>query len=228
MTAADFEQVLAAYRSAARGAREMGCDALEIHGAHGYLLDSFLSPVDNRRTDEYGGSMKNRMRFPLEVVRTIRSVVGPDFPIIYRFSQWKVNDYRELKFRTPADLEVWVTALRKAGVDILHVSTRDVADPGFEAEGPRTLAAWTRTLSGLPVIGVGKVSVTLPMDQAYGEEKDVIRDPAPALDLVERGEIDLLAVGRALIPNVEWVRLVREGRWRDLVPFNKSQLKVLH
>lgn len=227
MKADDFDQVLRAFHSAARGARDIGCDALEIHGAHGYLLDSFLSPVNNLRTDTYGGTFQNRMRFPLEVVHTVRKAVGPDFPVIYRFSQWKVDDYRELKFKNSADLKTWVTALREAGVDILHVSTRDVTEPGFQTEGPRTLAGWSKRLSGLPVIGVGKVSLTLPMDRTYGEERGVVQDPSSALDLVEQEEIDLLAVGRALIPNPDWTRLVREGRWRDLVPFDKKQLETL-
>jgi 2,4-dienoyl-CoA reductase-like NADH-dependent reductase (Old Yellow Enzyme family) len=227
MERADFEQVLGAYRHAARSAAEIGCDALEIHGAHGYLLDSFLSPVNNLRTDEYGGSAENRMRFPLEVVRAVRREVGPAFPVIYRFSQWKVDDHREIKFHQPADLDLLVRALGAAGVDILHVSTRDALDPGFPDQGPLTLAGWTRRLSGLPVIAVGKVSVTLPMDRSYGGAADVVTDPGPALDLLERGEADLLAVGRALIANPDWVEVVRSGRWRDLKPYHVGLLDSL-
>ncbi len=228
MDAADFTQVMDAYRRAARGSVEIGSDAVEIHGAHGYLLDSFLSPVNNQRSDEYGGSTEARMRFPLEVTRAVREEVGPGFPIIYRFSQWKMDDYRELKFRTSEELGVWVHALKDAGVDILHVSTRDATDPGFEDEGPMTLAGWSRKLSGLPTIAVGKVSVTLGMDEAYGETKDRIVDPQPWIDLVERDEVDLLAVGRALIANPDWVPKVRSGNWSELATFDKSQLQELH
>lgn len=228
MTPRDFDQVLGAYRDAARAARALGCDAVEIHGAHGYLLDSFLSPVDNLREDEYGGSFENRMRFPLGVARAVRAEVGPGFPVIYRFSQWKVDDYRELKFREPEELGGWVCSLREAGVDILHVSTRSALDPGFEDRGPTTLAGWSRELSGLPVIAVGKVSLALSMDKAYGTEPDAVSDPAPYLDLVERGEADLLAVGRALIANPDWVPLVRAGRWRELKPWSKGLLTELY
>lgn len=227
MTADDFAQTLDAYRNAARGAIAMNADALEIHGAHGYLLDSFLSPVNNRRTDEYGGTMENRMRFPLEVVRAVREVVGPEFPILYRFSQWQVDDYRELKFPTPEEMAPWVVALREASVDILHVSTRDATEPGWEERGARTLAGWARELSGLPTIAVGKVSVTLGMDESYGVRPSEIVDPAPWIDLVERGEVDLLAVGRALIANADWTSLVRAGRWRDLAPYHKDMLQTL-
>ncbi|MHC4831120.1 MAG: oxidoreductase, partial [Planctomycetota bacterium] len=183
MEAADFEQVLAAYAAAAENSKAIGCDALEIHGAHGYLLDSFLSPKTNERTDTYGGSPKARMQFPLEVIRAVREAVGPSFPVIYRFSQWRLGDYDELKFKAPEDLAAWVQASLEAGVDILHVSTRDATAPGFPElegeDGQRTLAGWTRKLGGAPVIAVGKVTTTLTMDQAYGETSDTITDPAP-------------------------------------------------
>ncbi|MEZ4651188.1 MAG: 12-oxophytodienoate reductase [Candidatus Eisenbacteria bacterium] len=223
----DFEQVLGAFRNAARGALHMGADGLEIHGAHGYLLDSFLSPVNNQRVDEYGGSFENRMRFPLEVVRAIRNVVGPEFPVLYRFSQWKMDDYREQKFQNPEDLGRWVTALAEAGVDILHASTRDARDPAFDGHGPLTLAGWSEKLSGLPTIAVGKVSVTLGMDESYGALPSQVVDPAPWLDLVERGECSLLAVGRALIANPDWAAQVRSGGWRSLIPYDKEMLKTL-
>ncbi len=139
-----------------------------------------------------------------------------------------MDDLESLKFKTPAELEVWVNALKDAGVDILHVSTRAATEAGFPAVDPTlTLAGWARKLSGLPVMAVGKVSVTLAMDEAYGEQADVVADPRPALDLVESGEVDLLAVGRALIPNPQWVPTVREGKWRELTPFSKAHLDTL-
>ena len=222
MEAADFAQVLEAYRFAAAASKEIGCDAVEIHGAHGYLLDSFLSAKDNRRTDAYGGSADNRMRFPLEVVRAVRGAVGEGFPVIYRFSQWKVDDYEALKFRSPDDLEPWVTALRDAGVDILHVSTRDCTDPAFE-DGDRTLVGWTKELSGLPTIAVGRVGIT----HTTGLGKADIADPAPGIALLESGECDLLAVGRGLIANPDWVAKVRAGRWRELHPYTPELLTEL-
>ena len=222
-----MDAVIATFARCARAAREIGADALEVHGAHGYLLDAFLDPTVNRRNDGYGGTLENRMRFPLEVLRAVRAAAGPGFPVIYRWSQWENAPGEARKFREPPDLEVWVRALREAGADLLHVSVRDATSPGFPARGARTLAGWTRDLSGLPVIAVGKVSLTLPMDLAYGEFPDTVVDPAPALDLVERGEADLLAVGRALIPNPDWVPLVRSGRWRGLKPFHRSVLESL-
>lgn len=221
----DFAQVLEAYRRAAVAAREIGCDALEIHGAHGYLLDSFLSPKRNRRQDRYGGDAEGRMRFPLEVLRTAREAAGPDMPILYRFSQWRIEDYQERKWAEPEDLGVWVRALAEAGADVLHVSTRDATAPGFEDPGATTLSGWARRLSGLPTMAVGKVSVTEPF---FGEEEAPrVRDPGPALALLESGEADLLAVGRALIANPDWVEVVRDGDWRELRPYDRAMLDTL-
>jgi 2,4-dienoyl-CoA reductase-like NADH-dependent reductase (Old Yellow Enzyme family) len=227
MVKEDFTQILEAYQSAAQAAQQVGCDALEIHGAHGYLLDSFLHPATNPRDDEYGGTVENRMRFPLEVVRIVHDAVGPDFPVIYRFSQWMTEDRSQWKFRKPDDLGVWVQALREAGVSILHVSTLDAVAPGFPETGEKTLAGWSRELSGLPVISVGRVSLNLTMDKAYGEDRDVVTDPDPAIQLVNRGEVDLLAVGRALIANPDWVPKVRSSLWRELTPFHKNLLQEL-
>jgi 2,4-dienoyl-CoA reductase-like NADH-dependent reductase (Old Yellow Enzyme family) len=141
-----------------------------------------------------------------------------------------MDDYRELKFREPEQLRDWVLALRENGVDILHVSTRAATDAAFpeDPEHPEwSLATWARHFSGLPTIAVGKVSVTLGMDEAYGETPDATADPAPAIALVDRGEVDLLAVGRALIANPDWVKIVRDGSWRDLEPFHKGMLRTL-
>lgn len=228
MTDADFRQVLTAFADAARHARAIHCDALEIHGAHGYLLDSFLDASTNHRTDEYCGSLENRARFPLAVVRCVREAVGSDFPIIFRFSQWRIDDFESIKFKSADELEWWVNALEEAGVDILHVSARTATAAGFpEIDPTLTLAGWSRKLSGLPVIAVGKVSVTLGMDEAFGDAVDVVADPGPALDLIESAEVDLVAVGRALIPNPNWVPIVRDEGWRQLRPFDKAQLETL-
>ena len=228
MTDADFKQVTEAFVHAACAAKDIGCDAIELHGAHGYLLDSFVSPVNNQRSDKYGGSLENRMRFPCEVLAAVRKAVGAEFPIIYRFSQWKVDDFAEIKFSSSAELTLWTNALKESGADILHVSTRSAVDVAFPNEDSElTLAGWSKRLSGLPVIAVGKISVTLTMDQAYGEQQDAVSDPTDAFKLIESGEADLLAVGRALIANPDWVKTVRDKNWRELTPFNKSMLADL-
>ena len=236
MTEADMDEVVAIFENAARLSIAAGFDSMEIHGAHGYLLDSFLSPASNQRTDDYGGSFENRMRFPLRVVRGVRKVIdetaGREYPLMIRFSQWRMEDYSAYAYPDPDHLERWVLALKDAGVDILHVSTRDATDPGFPhlfdtdtEDGRRTLAGWTRKLSGgMPTVAVGRVSVSASMDEGAAVQTT---DPAPAAELIQRGEADMIAVGRSLIANPRWCNTVREGRWNELVPYTREMLETL-
>lgn len=236
MTEADMDEVVAIFENAARLSIAAGFDSMEIHGAHGYLLDSFLSPASNQRTDDYGGSFENRMRFPLRVVRAVRKVIdetaGREYPLMIRFSQWRMEDYSAYAYPDPEHLERWVRELNTAGVDILHVSTRDATDPGFPhlfdtdtEDGRRTLAGWTRKLSGgMPTVAVGRVSVSASMDEGAAVQTT---DPAPAAELISRGEADMIAVGRSLIANPRWCNTVREGRWNELVPYTREMLETL-
>mgnify|MGYP000358604361 FL=1 len=118
MDADDIEGMVGAYVQAARRAVEAGFDAVEIHGAHGYLINQFMSPLTNRREDAYGGSFENRMRFPLEVLRAVRKQVGPGFPILFRYSM-------EEFMPGGIDMEQAVRIARVMadnGVDMLNVS----------------------------------------------------------------------------------------------------------
>jgi len=221
----DFAQVLEAYRHAAAASAAIGCDAVEIHGAHGYLLDSFLDERLNSRDDGWGGDATRRMAFPLAVARAVRTAIGQATPLIYRFSQWRTDDYQSSKWRSPSDLAIWVEALRTAGVDVLHVSTRRATDVAFEEHPQRTLAGWTRRLSSLPTIAVGSVGL-----HRAGQGPDapfVVADPSPELALLARGEADMLAVGRMLIANPTWPHLVRDGVEEQLVPYDTQMLATL-
>jgi 2,4-dienoyl-CoA reductase-like NADH-dependent reductase (Old Yellow Enzyme family) len=227
MTRSDMERTADEIAHAAVLAEGAGFDAIEIHGAHGYLLDSFLSPVANRRTDGFGGGFRNRARFPLMVIERVREAVSRDYCVMLRFSQWRVEDYTALAFQSPATLREWCGMVREAGVDILHVSTRDCTDAAFPDDpsvAGRTLAGLTREYSGLPTVAVGRVGVSNSMGDGGLAE---VRDPTPAAELVERGEADLVAVGRGLIANPDWAAKVRAGAWDTLLPFDKSQLETL-
>jgi 2,4-dienoyl-CoA reductase-like NADH-dependent reductase (Old Yellow Enzyme family) len=220
MNERDMLAVRDAFVATAERAMGAGFDAVEIHGAHGYLLDSFVAPDANHRRDAFGGSLANRMRFPLEVVRAVREALGPDAPILYRFSQWKVDDAAAISFPDPDALAQCLGGLRDAGVSILHASTQDATAPAFDGS-PRTLSGWTRSISGLPTVAVGAVTLRGGLDEAE------VVDPAPAAALVADGEADLVAVGRALIPNPDWCEKVRDGRWRELRPYDRSVLGSL-
>ena len=227
LTPEGIAKIVARWAECAAAAQAIGCDAVEIHGAHGYLLDSFLDPEINTREDAYGGDEVGRRRFVSEVVRAVRAAVKPEFPIILRLSQWRMDGYEATKFPDNAALARCLQALRADGVDIFHLSTRYATDAAFPAEHPsRTLAGWARRATDAPVIAVGGVTVTQAMDETRVGTAQV-SDPNSAMTLVAAGETDLLAVGRALIANPDWVPRVRAGEWGRLQPYNHRLLSRL-
>lgn len=213
MSKADIQEVIAAFAQAARDAQAIGMDGVEIHGAHGYLIDQFFWEGSNQRDDEYGGSLANRSRFAVELVRAVRAAVGADFPIIFRFSQWKQQDYSARLVETPEGLREFLAPLVEAGVDIFHCSTRRFWIPEFEGS-ELNLAGWTRELTGKPTITVGNVGLDGSEFLQFFGKTDEVAQPASIDGLVERldkGEFDLVAVGRALLVDPEWAVKVREG-----------------
>ncbi|WP_144126740.1 12-oxophytodienoate reductase [Catellatospora sichuanensis] len=216
MTAADVDTTLAAYAEAARVAVRAGFDAIEIHAAHGYLLDEFLWPRTNRRTDRYGGSAAGRARFPAEVIRAVRSAVPADLPVIVRFSQFKERDFDARIADSPAELAVILEAFAAAGATVLHASQRRFWQPLF-AGSPLNVAGWAKHITGLPAITVGGVGLT----------RDFLEPGRPdsVTGLVERvtaGEFDLVALGRVLLGNPDWVTLAAEGRIDRIQDFRKE------
>ena len=161
-TIAQLEETVEDFARAAVFAKAAGFDGVDLHGAHGYLLDQFHWPVTNRRTDAYGGDMAGRVRLSAEIAAAVRAAVGPEFPVDFRFSQWKGNDFDARIAESPKELEAFLTPLVEAGVSMFHASTRRYWMPAFDGSG-RTLAGWTRHLSGRPVIGIGSVGVGGPV-----------------------------------------------------------------
>ncbi len=221
LTAEDIDGLVSSYASAARFAHDVGFDGLELHGAHGYLLDQFLWRNTNRRTDSWG----EPTAFPTAVVRAVRDAVGPDFPIIYRFSQWKSDQYDAQIAGSPGKLGEIVTALTDAGVDILHPSTRRFSDPAFpEADPELTLAGWTRKLSSVPTITVGSVG----LDHVFADRAGVGSTAAAAtgIDSLEEGfgdeHFDLVAIGRALLSDPDWVNKHAQRRSDEIVGYDSS------
>jgi 2,4-dienoyl-CoA reductase-like NADH-dependent reductase (Old Yellow Enzyme family) len=225
-TVAQLAAVTAAYARAAAAAKDAGFAGVELHGAHGYLLDEFHWPVTNQRTDAYGGGIAGRVRLSAEVAAAVREATGPDFPIAFRFSQWKGGFYDTRIAEDPAELEAFLTPLADAGVTIFHASTRRYWLPAFEGSS-RTLAGWTRELTGLPVIAVGSVGVAAPF-LGVSEDGKTTASPQPSLtlaplvDLLQRGEFDLVALGRAVLADPGWAAKVADGRLAEIRPYDKS------
>jgi 2,4-dienoyl-CoA reductase-like NADH-dependent reductase (Old Yellow Enzyme family) len=228
MTQQDIKDVIGAFAQAAADAKAIGMDGVEIHGAHGYIIDQFFWDGSNQRTDEYGGDLAQRSRFAIELIEAVRAAVGPDFPIIFRFSQWKQQDYTARLALTPEALGAFLKPLSDAGVDIFHCSTRRFWEPEFEGSD-LNLAGWTRKLTGKPTITVGSVGLDGEFLQ-FMVNTDKVAQPASLENLLKRlgdDEFDLVAVGRALLVDPDWAVKVREGREGDILPFSRDALMSL-
>ncbi|MFK8329677.1 NADH:flavin oxidoreductase [Pseudomonas sp. BJa5] len=228
MSRDDIREVIAAFAQAARDAQAIGMDGVEIHGAHGYLIDQFFWASSNQRTDEYGGDLAARSRFAIELVQAVRAAVGPDFPIIFRFSQWKQQDYTARLVTSAQALGEFLQPLADAGVDIFHCSTRRFWEPEFEGS-ELNLAGWTRQLTGKPTITVGSVGLDGEFLQ-FMVVTDKVAQPASLENLLTRlnnDEFDLVAVGRALLVDPDWAAKVRDGREQDILPFSRDALTTL-
>lgn len=202
MTIGEIHEVIAAFGAAAVRAREAGFDAVEIHGAHGYLLTQFLSALSNQRRDEYGGDLEHRSRFMIEVVREVRRRVGNDFPLSVRLS---VEECIKGGY-TFEDIRPILPRLVEAGADLLHASLGTHGSPGgitsapFEYEPGFNVwrAKKLKEAVRVPVIAVGRFT-----------------DAALADAVIARGEADLVAFGRQFLADPDFLVKTREGRPED-------------
>ena len=223
----EIADIIDSFRRAAADSRAVGFDGVEVHGAHGYILDQFLWEPLNRRDDDYGGDAVQRGRFAAELIAAMRAEVGEGFPIILRISQWKQQDYGARLAETPEQLAAIFRPIADAGVDIFHCSQRRYWEPEFPGS-PLNIAGWVKQLLGKPVITVGSVGLAGPMStRVVGEAAEVSADLVPLAAGIERGDYDLVAVGRALLADPEWVEKVRAGRLDALRPFGKADLERL-
>ena len=204
MTLEDIQEIIDAFGNAALRAREAGFDAVEVHGAHGYLLTQFLSQISNQRQDEYGGSFAARARFVTEIISDIRQKVGDDFPILLRISaeEFIKNGY------TVEDVIGIIPELVKAGVDVIHASIGTHGSPGgitsASAEHDTGFNVWRAkeikaASGGMPVIAVGRFN-----------------DPRAADDVIARGDADFVAFGRQQLCDPDYLIKAKENRYEDI------------
>ncbi len=228
MSQEDIADSVAAWARAARDAKRLGYDTIELHGAHGYLIDQFFWDGTNERTDRYGGaSLGQRSRYAAEVVSAIRQAVGPDYPIILRVSQWKQQDLKARLARTPGQMSDWLMPLVEAGVDVLHCSQRRFWTPEFpEIDGEEGLnfAGWAKKLTGATTISVGSVGLSGDFINVFQGEHSTPTSIDGLIRRMEREEFDLIAVGRALITDPDWAIKVRTGDQQRLKPFATAAL----
>ncbi len=202
MTEGEIAEVIDAFARSARLAVEAGFDGVNLHGGHGYLLDSFVWADTNRRDDRWGGELAARTRFPAAVVAAVREAIGPDVALFYRFSQHTQQDYSVRKASTPDELGTYLGALADAGVDVFDASTRRFSDPAFpdlddDDDAALTLAGWARRLTGLPTSAVGGVGIATSLrEQRAGAPVGPADNIDRVVELMDRGEFDLISVGR--------------------------------
>ncbi len=188
MSRTEIREVVLAFKNAARRVKEAGFDAVEVHSAHGYLLNQFLSPLTNKRMDEYGGDIANRIRIHLQVIEAVRSEVGPDFPVQVRLG---ASDYTE-GGTTIEHSQSASRAFEKSGVDIIHISGGFVGytPPGLTGQGYfAPLSEAIKSVVSIPVILTGGITEIEAAEKLLAENK-----------------ADLIGVGRAVLQDSNWAK----------------------
>ena len=224
MTDSEIADVIAAYSRSAAHARDVGFDGVAIHGGHGYLPDNFLWHGTNLRTDRWGGDPRGRATFLVEVVREVRRQVGEDMPILLRISQWRMQDYVSRLAETPAELEQLLTPIAEAGVDIFDGSQRYFDTPLFEGS-PLNLAGWAKKLTGKLSMAVGGIGLAEGRRDHLPDGSDAADNLGPLIERVARNEFDLVAVGRSLLNDPDWLGKALRGE--PFLPFDPANLNRL-
>ncbi|MDD5311631.1 MAG: FAD-dependent oxidoreductase [Dehalococcoidia bacterium] len=199
----EIKDLVEKFAQGARRVKEAGCDALEFHGAHGYLISEFMSAYANKRTDEYGGGFEGFMRFPLEIVKRARELVGPDFPILFRIS---ADEVVPLGRSVPESIKM-MKLLIDAGITAVDVSigvpesSQYTSAPpdmkqGFNAE----TSAQFKQAFNVPILVAGRIN-----------------HPSIAVDILQSGKADLVHIGRQSLTDPEWPNKVKQGRVDDIV-----------
>jgi 2,4-dienoyl-CoA reductase-like NADH-dependent reductase (Old Yellow Enzyme family) len=230
-TETELTSIKRAFVQGALDAAEVGADGVELHSAHGFLLDQFLWPGTNLRTDRYGGpTITERATFVAEVAEAVREATGPGFIISVRISQWKESDYDARIVEEPGQLEQLVATLRSAGADIFHVSTRRFWLPEWDGSD-LGLAGWVKSFTDAVVIAVGSVGLDIDVMASLNGEEAQSTGASRAGELVrrfQRGDFDLISVGRSQIGDPEWVAKMTQHRVSDIRAFRAGDPWLSH
>jgi 2,4-dienoyl-CoA reductase-like NADH-dependent reductase (Old Yellow Enzyme family) len=228
MSDADVADAISAFAKAAADAKRLGFQAVELHAAHGYLIDQFFWEGTNERSDPFGGpSLPERARFAAEILKAVRAAVGPDYPIIIRLSQWKQQDYAVRLANSPDEMAAWLGVLSDAGADVFHCSQRRFWEPEFEGSD-LNFAGWAKKLTHKPTITVGSVGLSGEFLAAFVGESSKPASLDELLRRLDKDEFDLVAVGRALLQDPDWVVKVKGGRMNELADFHKESMATLY
>ena len=225
MTENDVEDLIQNYVKDIEIIKALGFDGVELHGAHGYMIDQFFWKDTNIRKDQFGKESDLRTKFVCEIVSRARKLVGKNYPIMLRFSQWKQQDYEARLAPSPEDLETFLGPISDAGVDMFHASTRRYWEPEFEGSD-LNLAGWTKKITNKPTITVGSVGLDSDFIGLYVGKDQANTSPINKLiEMFDRDEFDMVAVGRALLSDPEWVLKVKEGKEDQIIGFTKEYVE---
>lgn len=222
MSEAAIADTIAEFGVAASRAGALGFDLVEVHGAHGFLVDQFFWAGTNLRADQWGGeTISERARFAVEVLKEVRAQV-PELPLSLRLSQWKEEDYEARIARTPAEMEAWLIPLIDAGVDIFDCSQRRFWEPEFEGSD-LNFAGWVKHITGKPTITVGSVGLSTDVMSFFlGGDIAELTPIDELLRRFERGDFDLVAVGRSILADADWVKKYRDNRIDEITPVERG------
>ncbi len=223
---ADIADMVMAYADAAGQAARLGFDTVELHGAHGYLIDQFFWDAMNIREDRFGGDLVGRANFAADIIRECKKQMPDDMPLILRFSQWKQQDYTVRLADTPQKLEDFLRVFVDAGIDILHCSQRRFWETEFDGSD-LNLAGWAKKLTGLPTISVGSVGLSGDFIGSFGGETSKTVPLEQLYERMERGEFDLIGIGRAILQDPNWAAKVKADRMDELETFTPAALESL-
>ena len=226
-TDADITDMIMAYAESAGHAARLGFDSVELHGAHGYLIDQFFWDAMNVRDGHYGGDLIGRTNFAADIIRECKKQLPEHVPLILRVSQWKQQNFTARLAETPQKLNAFLTPLSDAGVDIFHCSQRRFWESEFDGSD-LNLAGWTKKLTGRPTISVGSVGLDGDFIGSFSGAGSKTAPLEMLYERMERGEFDMIAIGRALLQDPHWAKKVKEGRMDELDAFTAASLAVLN
>ena len=222
MTNEEVKELINIYAMDAKICEDLGFDGVEIHAAHGYLIDEFFWDQINLRNDEYGGSLENRTRFASEIIQASQQMTSNNFKVGIRVSQWKQHDYEAKITSDPEQLKNFFQILKKAGADFIHCSNRRFWEGEFDPNG-LNLAGIAKEATNLPTISVGSVGLDKDFIKLYaGDHKTKTVDLKILHEKLNKSEFDLIAVGRALLSDPDWANKVQDGMEDKIIPFDKS------
>ncbi|MDB5713953.1 MAG: 12-oxophytodienoate reductase [Sphingomonadales bacterium] len=230
MSEEDVADTIASFARGAADSRRLGFDCVEVHAAHGYLVDQFFWSETNRRNGRYGGTdFRARSTLAAEIVRAMRAAVGEDYVLMMRVSQWKTGFYDAKLASTPAEIEQWLGPLVEAGVDLIDCSQRRFWEPEFEGSD-LNLAGWVKKMLGVPTMTVGSIGLDRDLfaDFAGGTSSVNMRSLEELARRFDRGDFDLVALGRVLLSDPAWLQKVREGRLGELNPYSAKAMETLY